>query len=310
VTAARIAAVLGGARRSGAWWRCRCPVHGSRGPTLALRDGERGLVAKCFAGCSRPDIFTELCRRGLLADDVGENAAVPDPAEIERRREADARDRERRIALARDIIASATPASGTVAERYLKSRVPGLVNLPQAIHYLPTTSPYARHPSGGRRPVMVAIVEHVEHGIVGAHRTWLAIDGSAKASLDPPRLSNGAIGGGAVRLAPATEKLLVGEGLETCLAAMVATCHPAWAALSTAGLCALTLPPLVRESVILADHDQNGAGERAAYAAADRWLAERRRVRLAMPSEPGTDFNDVLLGRSPARITESRDVAA
>jgi hypothetical protein len=269
-------------------------VHESRGPTLALRNGAFGLVVKCFAGCSRLDIITELCRRGLLAGDVGGKGARPDPAEIERRREADARDRERRIALARDIVASAASANGTVAERYLKTRVPGLVNFPQAVRYLPTTSPYARHPSGGRRPVMVAIVEHVEHGIVGAHRTWLAIEGSVKAALEPPRLSNGVIGGGAVRLAPAAEKLLIGEGLETCLAAMVATGLPAWAALSTAGLWALTLPPLVREIVILADHDQNGAGERAAYAAADRWLAQGRRVRIALPPQPQTDFADVL----------------
>jgi putative DNA primase/helicase len=294
VIASRIAASLGGARRSGAWWRCRCPVHESRGLTLALRDGEFGLVVKCFAGCSRADIFIELRRRGLLAQDVGGKDEGPNPAEIERRREADARDRERRIALACDIIASAASASSTVAERYLKTRVPGLVNLPQPIRYLPMTSPYARHPSGVRRPVMVAKVEHVEHGIVGAHRTWLAIDGSGKAAVEPSRRSNGVIGGGAVRLAPAAEKLLVGEGLETCLAAMVATGLPAWAALSTAGLCALTLPSLVREIVILADHDQNGVGERAAYAAADRWLAEGRRVRIALPPQTQTDFADVL----------------
>ena len=35
-TAATIAAALGGFYRSGAWWRCRCPVHHSRGATLAL----------------------------------------------------------------------------------------------------------------------------------------------------------------------------------------------------------------------------------------------------------------------------------
>ena len=275
-------------------------MHGSRGPTLALRDGERGLVVKCFAGCSRTDIFTELRRHGVLADDVGECGADPDPAEIERRREADARDQDRRMALARHIIASATPASGTVAERYLKTRVPNLVNLPQAICYLPTTSPYARHPSGGRRSVMVAVVEHVEHGIVGAHRTWLALDGSAKASLNPVRLSTGPIGGGAVRLTPAAETLLVGEGIETSLAALTAAEMPTWAALSTSGIVALALPPIVRTVVILADNDANGAGQQAAYTAAQRWLEEGRRVRIAMPPQPGSDFNDVLLGRACA----------
>jgi hypothetical protein len=53
VSAGEVAHVLGGASRSGAWWRCRCQVHCSRGATLALRDGERGLIVKCWAGCDR-----------------------------------------------------------------------------------------------------------------------------------------------------------------------------------------------------------------------------------------------------------------
>lgn len=44
MTAAEIAAALGAAHRSQAWWRCRCPAHGSRGATLALRDGVHGLI--------------------------------------------------------------------------------------------------------------------------------------------------------------------------------------------------------------------------------------------------------------------------
>ena len=110
----------------------------------------------------------------------------------------------------------------------------------------------------------------------------------------------GGASGGAVRLAPAAEALMVGEGVETCVAAMQATGQPAWAALSTSGLTALILPPIVRQVVSLADHDANGAGERAAHKAAQRWLAEGRRARIAMPPEPGTDFNDVLL-RGEAR---------
>ena len=58
--AAKIAAALGGAHRSGAWWRCRCPAHGSIGATLALRDGERRLLLKCFGGCHPRDVLDEL----------------------------------------------------------------------------------------------------------------------------------------------------------------------------------------------------------------------------------------------------------
>ena len=64
--------------------------------------------------------------------------------------------------------------------------------------------------------------------------------------------------GGAVRLADPGDVLMVGEGIETCLAAMQATGHPAWAALSTSGLRALDLPEDVRDVIVLADGDDPG----------------------------------------------------
>jgi hypothetical protein len=164
--------------------------------------------------------------------------------------------------------------------------------------------------SGEQRPAMVGLVEHVEHGPVGVHATFLAIDGSSKANLDPVRMSYGPIGGGSVRLAPAAETLLVGEGIETCMSAMEAMTMPAWAALSTSGLKALMLPAIVRIVIILADNDANGAGKQAARAAAERWLAEGRRVRIAMPPELGSDFNDVLVRRAYARVETVGGVAA
>src|SRR5947209_8562215 len=70
ISAHEIAAALDlHARRSGPWSRSVCPVHGSRtgySQTLALRDGEHGLIAVCHAGCSRADILAELARRGLI----------------------------------------------------------------------------------------------------------------------------------------------------------------------------------------------------------------------------------------------------
>lgn len=158
---------------------------------------------------------------------------------------------------------------------------------------------------------MVALVEHVAEGPVAIHRTWLAIGGSGKAAFREPRRGLGPVKGGAVRLAPAGELLMVGEGVETTAAAMTATGSPGWAALSAGGIEALILPPLPHAAtvVILADNDANGRGERAARTAAARWLAEGRRVRLAMPPERGTDMADVLSGRAYARIMEVGDAA-
>jgi phage/plasmid primase-like uncharacterized protein len=157
---------------------------------------------------------------------------------------------------------------------------------------------------------MVSAIVDVVGKMIGVHRTFLRPDGSGKADVEPAKAMLGRASGGAVRLAPPAETLLIGEGIETCLAAMQATEQPAWAALSAGGIEALCLPAGVRQVIILADNDANGRGQRAARAAADRWLAEGRRVRLAMPPQLGTDFNDVLLGRAHARITEARGAAA
>ena len=89
---------------------------------------------------------------------------------------------------------------------------------------------------------------------------------------------------------------MIGEGIETCLAAMQATGHPAWAALSTAGLRALELPKEVRDVIVLADGDE--PGEAAARDCAWRRKREGRRVRIARPPQ-GMDFNDLLMGRAP-----------
>ena len=123
---------------------------------------------------------------------------------------------------------------------------------------------------------------------------------AGKAPVDPQKMMLGPCRGGAVRLAEPGDVLMVGEGIETCLAAMQATGHPAWAALSTSGLRALDLPKDVRDVIVLADGDD--PGEAAARDCAWRWKREGRRVRIARPPQ-GMDFNDMLMGRAP-RIEE------
>jgi DNA primase len=68
------------------------------------------------------------------------------------------------------------------------------------------------------------------------------------------------------------------------------------ATLSTSGLCSVILPPEVKTVIVAADGDEGG--EEAAQAAARRFIAEGRKVKIARPPQ-GLDFNNVLLGRSP-----------
>lgn len=37
-------------------WSARCPAHGDSNPSLAIREGERGLLLKCWAGCTVNEI--------------------------------------------------------------------------------------------------------------------------------------------------------------------------------------------------------------------------------------------------------------
>jgi hypothetical protein len=298
MVAAEIAAALGAAYPSGRWWRCLCPIHGSRSghsTTLALRDGDRGLIVYCHAGCSAADILAELRRRGLLDRFDQRNATRPS---------AERRDRKRCIDIARRIWGASLDAHGTPVAYYLGGR--GIeIEPPPVLRWAPRCW---HRDTCAELPAMVARIDGPDGAMIGVHRTYLRRDERGQWHRRD-RASLGRIARGGVRLTPAAETMLVGEGIETCLSALQATGMPAWSALSTAGLTGLILPPSVRAIVILADNDRNNAGAQAAYAAAARWVSEGRRVRVAMPSEPGTDFNHVLAGRAYSCVSEMSDAA-
>ena len=43
---------LDAVRRSSRGYHARCPAHDDRTPSLSVREGERGILVKCWAGCS------------------------------------------------------------------------------------------------------------------------------------------------------------------------------------------------------------------------------------------------------------------
>ena len=303
MNAAAIAAALGDTRREGRAWRCPCPLHGGR--SLVIRDSDSGRVlVTCWGGCDRLDVLAELRRRGLLsggADYSPHVISVP-------RRDEDAPRTARALNIWRH-----TERGVAILSRYLANRGIALDPWPASLRFHPRC-PRPKDDAGNfvsPLPAMVALVEHVKHGPVAVHCTYLLGDGSGKADIEKQKSIFGPVKGGAVRLgAPqAGQWLAVAEGIETALSVAVACSMPAWAALSAPGINKLVLPPEATHVVICADHDASGTGERAAHDAAARWLAEGRRVRVAMPPEPGADFNDVLRRGTAAKINEARHVA-
>lgn len=282
MTAAALVAALGG-HRAGAGWMARCPAHEDGTPSLALKIAEDGrLLVHCHAGCEQCDVITALSARGLWQDG---RPQMTEPAAREEWLRPD--DRARTVA-ALKMWAGASSARGTPVETYLMDR--GITVPPPArLKFMPS----AKHPSASRWPCMVALATlGTDDRPVAVHRTFLAADGRGKAPVTPVRMMLGPCRGGAVRLAPPSEPLMIGEGIETCLAAMQATGYAAWAALSTSGLKTLDLPRSVADIIIiLADGD--APGEVAATVAASRWAREGRRVRIAR-APVGMDFNDLL----------------
>jgi putative DNA primase/helicase len=285
MTAETIAKVLSG-HKVGSGWLARCPAHDDRTPSLSLRDADDGKVlVRCHAGCDQHVVIALLKSSGLWTLKFRQAAGRGINNSTE-----SGRDDAKRTEVALSIWKASKLSHGSLIEKYCESR--GL-RLP--------LSPMLRfhgalkHPSGDPWPAMIALVTRgSDSAPLAIHRTFLARNGVGKAPIEPQKMMLGPCRGGAVRLSEPSDVLMVGEGIETCLAAMQETGHPAWAALSTSGLRALDLPKHVRNVIVLADGDD--PGEAAARDCALRWKREGRRVRIARPPR-GMDFNDMLLRR-------------
>ena len=160
---------------------------------------------------------------------------------------------------------------------------------------------------------MLAAVQGADGITVAIHRTYLQHDGCKAVVRDPvsgdslpvkksKARKEGVMPGAAVRLFPVSGgRLVVAEGIETALAVHVMTGAPVWACVSASGLASVVLPPEAKEVFVAADHDPNGAGQRAAQALAERMKQEGRAGCVLFPSTPGLDWLDVLNAeRSPA----------
>jgi hypothetical protein len=167
---------------------------------------------------------------------------------------------------------------------------------------------------GAYSSILVGRIWHVRRGFVGVHVTRIEwVSGDTPYARDERR-TLGACKGGAVWLGSVSpnSELVVGEGIETTLSAMILWNAKGGAAtLGTSGLKSLVLPQAARRVVIAADNDalepnrRIGIGLHAARAARRLWLAEDPAInvdiRLAPSPQAGAtkrDWNDVLMGAS------------
>lgn len=152
----------------------------------------------------------------------------------------------------------------------------------------------------GKLPVIIGKVQNLEGELITLRRIYLTPDGRkapGNCKRLTPGLFAGASKGAALRLFEPESgcPLIVGEGIETTLAAVHLWGTPGWAAGDAGQMESILLPPpdMVREVLIAVDHDLNERGEIAARKLEQRLISEGRRVRLIIPENVGLDLDDV-----------------
>jgi putative DNA primase/helicase len=201
VTAETIAKALGG-RKAGAGWMARCPAHKDRVLSLSIRDADGKVLVRRHAGCEQDRVMATLRSRGLWRESGPCRFvhSAPRSAEASQMDRDDTKRSESALAIWQAAMAGRRHA-GRGLSRLSRLASPATADAPLPCRLEPSLRWHLAGDGGvatrGSHDTPLAI-----------HRTFVARDGGGKA---------------------------LAEGIETCLAAMLATGRPAWAALFELG---------------------------------------------------------------------------
>ena len=194
------------------------------------------------------------------------------------------------VTIASIVKATVSISRGDVVDRYLRGRRAGLVTYPSCLR-ISEREPYWNDGSVSRHPAMLALITNPIGEPISVHRTYLSADGG-KADLPVQRKAVSSFGPGpTIRLAPVAPTMGIAEGIETALSATKLFGVPTWSVMSDYGMATFEPPPEVQQLIIFADHDEHGAGQRAASSLAARLPIP---TEIKLPERFG-DWNDVLV---------------
>lgn len=192
------------------------------------------------------------------------------------------------------MLARSKPIQGTVGEAYFRDKRGITAALPSVLRFVPYAYNFT---TGKEHPAMIAPIHNVAGEAIAAHCTFLdpLTGNKIQGKGIRPRLIFGECKGGAIRLSPLKNQVVVCEGVEdglSILQTMPDAC--VWVSAGTSGMQNIQLPDGVSEAVIAMDNDPKGAGERAANKLAAQLKKEGRVARIATPA-PYKDFNEMLV---------------
>ncbi|MBU1385861.1 MAG: toprim domain-containing protein [Alphaproteobacteria bacterium] len=167
-------------------------------------------------------------------------------------------------------------------------------------------APLSVYRSGGRsRPALIARISDADDRLTAVELTYLETNGLLAAGLRLARKTVGQVPpGAAVRLSPAAENMLVGEGVVTTLSAMDRFGLPGWALMAANNLAVWSPPACVRRVLIAADRGE--AGEAAASRLRRRLVRDGLDVEASWPDPPFGDWNEVAVAATSQKGERGR----
>jgi DNA polymerase I-like protein with 3'-5' exonuclease and polymerase domains len=193
--------------------------------------------------------------------------------------------------------------AGTLAAHYLADvRKIDTDKLPANIENVLRFHPCCMFRPGTQVPCLLALFRDVPTDVpAGIHRIALTPEVLAGGKVERRMLGRWPAAR-AIKLWPTESSLVIGEGIETVLAAATRITHrdaplrPAWAIGSSSGIARFPLIAAIERLTILVDNDASGVGPSSAKECAKRWAAAGRTVALLTPQQSGADFNDLVPG--------------
>ncbi|EHJ57982.1 hypothetical protein NSU_pLA1088 (plasmid) [Novosphingobium pentaromativorans US6-1] len=257
------------ARLGGKWsgWTamCLCPSHADRTPSLSIRQGDRGILVTCHAGCDATDVLRDLRRIANLpritpAEVSGQQAMQPSAY----------------LAIWR----AAGQIEGTLAEHYVR-RVRNIWAPLDDLRFHPRC-PQGQGSLVSFKPALLVAMRK-DGAIKAIQRIFL--DPSTATYTDKLVLGQ-AIGAAWTNGFPA-KAIGICEGFETAAAYTSLTGIQAWATMGAKRFHQVNIPASVETVILLADNDAEGRRAR------DRAAESYRRPGLAIETEwPPGRMND------------------
>ena len=264
-----------------------CPFHDDHTPSLTIFPDH----FHCFVCDAHGDAIDWL----MLIEGMTRREAVQHIAAWDGPRVVPVEDdKEESRAYALRLWEEGVPVADTLAARYFTEiRGIDLAALPTDVDRVLRFHPRCPFGPNVRHPCLMALMHNVTTDTpTGIQRVALTPEGH---KIDRRMLGYS----GAVKLWPAGAQLIVGEGLETVLAAATrisyhdAPLRPAWSLLSAPALERFPVLPSVERLIVLVDHDL--IGKNAALTCANRWQRAGRTVIRLTPTRAGADFNDLVM---------------